>query len=105
MVDSPHACAVSGESCVWAFSPNQIILFYTGGLAYISASWLVGNYLVLLIGNATNSQYALYRAPIINFQPFMGRSMPRPLSNYARGVPIHAQSPRFPAIKTPRIIL
>ena len=105
VIDSPHACAVSGYSCVWAFSPNQIILFYTGGLAYIIASWIVGNYLVLLIGNAVNSDYALYRAPIINFRPFMGRTMPRPLSNYARGVPIHANAPRFPALKTPRIIL
>ena len=108
IVDSPNASAVSGESCVWAFSPNQIILFWTGGLAYIVASWIVGNYLVVAIGNQGNpnpASLALYRAPIENFVPYLGPLPPRPLYNYARGVPIHANAPRFSGYRRSRIIL
>jgi len=107
-VDSPHACSVSGESCVWAFSPNQVILFWTGGLAYIAASWIVGNYLTIAIGNSSNpnpASLALYRAPIVSFQPYIGNLPPRPLYNYARGVPIHAAAPRFSGYRKSRIIL
>ncbi len=108
VVDSPNASAVCGESCVWAFSPNQVILFYTGGLAYIVAGWIVGNYLVVAIGNQGNpnpASLALYRAPIENFTPYLGPLPPRPLYNYARGVPIHANAPRFSGFRKSRIIL
>ena len=108
VVDSPNASAVCGESCVWAFSPNQVILFYTGGLAYIVAGWIVGNYLVVAIGNQSNpnpASLALYRAPIENFAPYLGPLPPRPLYNYARGVPIHANAPRFSGFRKSRIIL
>ncbi len=108
VVDSPNAIAVCGESCVWAFSPNQVILFWTGGLAYIVAGWIVGNYLVVAIGNRNNpnpASLALYRAPIENFAPYLGPLPPRPLYNYARGVPIHANAPRFSGFRKSRIIL
>ena len=107
-IDSPNANLVSGESCVWAFSPNQVILFYTGGLAYIAAGWIVGNYLVIAITNPNNpnpASLALYRAPIENFTPYLGPLPPRPLYNYARGVPIHANAPRFSGFRKSRIIL
>ncbi len=107
-IDSPNASVVCGESCVWAFSPNQVILFYTGGLAYIAAGWIVGNYLVVAFGNPGNpnpASLALYRAPIENFAPYLGPSPPRPLYNYARGVPIHANAPRFSGFRKSRIIL
>lgn len=108
VVDSPNASAVCGQSCVWAFSPNQVILFWTGGLAYIVAGWIVGNYLVVAIGNQGNpnpASLALYRAPIENFTPYLGPLPPRPLYNYARGVPIHANAPRFSGFRKSRIIL
>lgn len=108
VVDSPNASAVCGQSCVWAFSPNQVILFYTGGLQIINAAWIVGNYLVIAISDPNGADPAalsLYRAPIETFTPYIGPLPPRPLYNYARGVPIHANAPRFSGYRRSRIIL
>ena len=108
VVDSPNAAMVCGDSCVWAFSPQQIILFFTGGLERINAAWLLGNYLVIAISNPSGADPAalsLYRAPIETFTPYIGPLPPRPLYNYARGVPIHADAPRFSGFRKSRIIL
>ncbi len=108
VVDSPNAAMVCGSSCVWAFSRQQIILFFTGGMAYINAAWIVGNYLVIAIGDPNDANPAalsLYRAPIETFTPYIGPLPPRPLYNYARGVPIHANAPRFSGFRKSRIIL
>ncbi len=104
-IDSPNAAMVCGESCVWAFSPNQIILFWTGGLAYIAAAWLVGDYLYIAAQNNATPILTLWRAPVVTFMPFMGKLPGRPLYNYARGVPINRAAPFFSGYKKSRIIL